>query len=447
MNKVLVTTVGIAACIALLCACGSSGQDETDKDLGGANPDASAVEVTQDVPGEVLADLPSDAGAIDLRATDLPGETAQDSQPDLAEPGIAALQFGPFQQWASPVQDYIDVNTEVLGHTDFMFAIHAMAVFQDRLYFGYGDANLNLGHNTPIEIRYFTQPEPEAHTFDFITDEEQISSYRIDGDLLMIPGVDATQDGLMGNAYTMSTGGSWYKSRTLEFGWHVHDILRIGDDLYACGSGGTGDDYQNSTVNAFVWQSIDGGETFQIHVQSPHPEPPGDHRYVHLLKAGNQVYVFGYYSDQYYSYGLSYRLSDGAVELWDEMLSFFTTNTIQVSDDLGLVAGVIIADPMKFGVVKVTPDGAEPSDMLVGNTLLAGQPLGDGRAVLLYQQGDKHPGQVNGPWAFHVGLYADGQVAKLASLVGDTHAVSVAFWRNSLYLGLTDGTIWRAQGH
>ena len=447
MNKLLATFVGIGACAVIVCSCGSDGKSEQTTDTNTGLQDSTRADAPVDALPELLADLAPELLPADLSRAEIAAELLQDLEPDLATPDISAMQFGPFEQWASPVQDYIEINTEVLGHTNFMFDIHAMTVFQDRLYFGYGDANLNLGHNTPIEIRYFTQPEPDAWTFDFITDEEQLSRYRSDGELLMIPGVDATEDGLMGNAYTMSASGDWYKSRTLQFGWHVHDIIRLGTDIYACGSGGTGDDYQNSTVNAFVWKSVDGGETFQIQVQSPHPEPPGDHRYVHLLKSSGQLYVFGYYSDQYYSYGLAYRLVDGAVELWSEMLNFFVTNTIQVSDELGLVAGVKIADPLKAGVVLVTANGREDTDMLVGNTLLEGMPLGDGRAVLLYRQGDAHPGQVNGPWAFHVGLFDQNQVTKLATLVGDIQAVSVAFWRDSLYLGLQDGTIWRSPGH
>ncbi len=121
---------------------------------------------------------------------------------------IAELTFGEPSTWARPIDDYIEVNAAELGHDDFLQGIHDLHVFQDRLYFGYGDANLNLGQVTPIEIRRWTEPLSGAWEAEFIVDEEQIDRFRSAGDTLVVPGADATEDAWIGNAYTLHEGGS-----------------------------------------------------------------------------------------------------------------------------------------------------------------------------------------------------------------------------------------------
>ena len=384
-----------------------------------------------------------------LECFDDVGSAVKTAKIEIVGPAdVLEMQYGEFAPWATPIQDFIEYNTEKLGHENFMHDIFDMAVFDGKLYFGYGDANLNLGHDTPIELRYFTAPEPTAIQFDFIVDEEQVSRYRVDGDMFLIPGVDATEDGLMGNAYTMSKGGEWYKSRTLDGGWHVHDIVRIGETIYACGSGGTGDDYQNSTVNAFVWRSTDDGKNFEVMFKLPHPNPPGDHRMVHLASVAGKLYAFGYYSDSTNTlYGTQYTLEGDELVVFDKMPSFFVAETIPLSHDVAMLGGVHIQDPLLQGVMLVTEGGPKPAGMLDGYTLVNAEPLGDGRAVLLYLDGDEYPAPADGPWTVHVGITTNGQdLTELAAFEADIFPVSVAFWHHSLYLGMTDGSLWQAEG-
>ena len=423
--------IGIAIGI-VLAACGGS---------EGAGDAAAVVDTVEDVAPdltpEVAADLP----------VDVPAELPMEIVPEVAaDVGIEEMVFGEFQLWANPTKDFIDYNTGKLGHSDFMHDIFAMAVFEDRLYFGYGDANLNLGHDTPIEVRYWDEPVPDGYKFDFIVDEEQVSRYRIDGDLFMIPGVDATEDGLMGNAYTMPAGGEWYKSRTLDGGWHVHDMVRIGETIYACGSGGTKEDYNNSTVNAFLWRSTDGGESFQVHVKSPHPDPPGDHRYTSLLGIGEQLYVFGYYSDGVFSYAIAYYLDGNELKLAENMLDFYVIDTIPLTHDVGMLAGVRIGDPLEFGMNLVTGDGPEAAVALGGLTPLNAQPLGDGRAVVLMLAGDEYPFPEATSWLAHIALTDGESMTELATVQTDVIPSSVALWRDNLYLGMSDGSVWRSEG-
>ena len=432
---VMAVAVGI---VAIGCGGDDDGDGAADTVSGSdAFAEVAAEDTAVDPPPDAAPELPPDLGP----------DLATEVVPDVpAEVGIEEMIFGEFQLWANPTKDFIDYNTEKLGHSDFMHDIFAMTVFEDRLYFGYGDANLNLGHDTPIEVRYWDEPVPDGYKFDFIVDEEQVSRYRIDGELFMIPGVDATEDGLMGNAYTMPAGGDWYKSRTLEGGWHVHDMVRIGETIYACGSGGTKDDYTNSTVNAFVWRSTDGGETFQVHVKSPHPAPPGDHRYTSLLGVGEQLYVFGYYSDGQFSYAIAYFLDGSELKLAEQMLDFYVIDTIPLTHDRGMLAGVRIGDPLKFGMNLVTGDGVEAAAALDGYTYVNSQPLGDGRAVVLLFKGDQCPSPEAGSWLATV-MLTDGESATIrATLSTPIVPSSVALWRDDLYLGLSDGSVWRSEG-
>jgi len=409
-------------------------------------------------PGDLSShDTPGEAGfaATDLSTgTDLlpdarPGDDIQDEDSlPRTPPDPTELTFGKFNIWAKPIEDYIAINAEELGHTNFMKEIFDLAVFEDRLYFGYGDANLNLGRNTPIEIRFFTDPMSTEYSFDFTTDEEQIDRYRIDGDLLMIPGVDATEDDFLGNAYLYPSDGEWLKSRTLQWAWHVHDVARIGDTIYACGSGGDGDDYGNSTVHAFVWVSHDGGENFDVLVDLEHPAPPGDQRNVHLLPLGQKLYVFGYFSDETSTtYATAYELADDALVPLEEFPAFFVTDSYGLSSKAGLLVGVHIEDPLRQGLMRVTPSGVEPVAALEGFTVLDLQPLPDGRAVILYVEGDAYPLQDVGGYKTDVGITTTGaDLIELASHFPVERPASVAFWRSDLFMGMADGIIFRAAG-
>jgi hypothetical protein len=366
----------------------------------------------------------------------------------LPLPDIEELGFGKLSPWAEPIQDFIELNTEKLGHANFTHDLFDLAVFEDRLYLGYGDATLNLGQNTPIEVRYFFDPEIPEHLHDFVVDEEQIDRFRIEDNVLLIPGVDATEDGFMGNAYVHPEGGEWTKSRTLEGGWHVHDIARSGEDLFAVGSGGTGDDYANSTVNAFLWKSSDGGETFTVASKIPHPAPPGDHRLTSLLAVAGNLYATGYYSANDMTYATAYEWTDGNLTPWAGLGEFFVMDSYPISPKLGLMNGVRIEQPLRYGVKKVTGAGVAFLTGLDGKTLIDAEPLGDGRALLLYLDGDPYPPAASaGGYELHVALLSNGsEVTERLSGLVLARPSSVAFWRKHLFVGLSDGTLWRAVG-
>lgn len=366
---------------------------------------------------------------------------------------ITDLVYGEFEPWGNPIDDYIDIHTEELGEDEFFKAIFDLAVFEDRLYLGYGDADHNLGGITPIEIRFWSKEDPLAVSAQFTTDEEQVDRFRQTDDLLMIPGVDATEDDLLGNAYTLGTGGEWHKSRTLDLAWHVHDMAVVDNMIYACGSGGTMDDYNNSTVNALFYESDDGGENFTLAQQITHPDPPGDQRLTTLLSVGGELYAFGYVSkfegtQSTISSLLSYRKDADELVFMPSFPSFWVTDAEQLTEDLGVVTGVHTGGTLTWGCVLI--DGSDSFanvPMCGGRTVLDMAPLADGRTLVLYLDIDTYPTPNTGIWGLRVGVTEDGSdLVELVSQDIESYPRSIAYWRNSLYLGLDNGEVWRSEG-
>lgn len=376
------------------------------------------------------------SGAEEVQSVDV------DIQP---APDVSALGFGTLAPWDTPLADYHADATVALGSYNFMHGIHDLAVWEDRLYLGYGDANVNIGREVPIRVRAYTAPEPGGTADEFITDEEQISHYRMAGNRLVIPGVDATEDALLGNVYTLDATG-WTKRRTLEWAWHVHDVASVGGVLYAVGSGGSMDDYNQSTVRAFLWGAT-GEEPFAVVADLAHPQPPGDHRLTNLLVVDGTLYAFGYYSAAGTTYGERYRLEGGSLVPWSELSDFFVLSTQPLGESAGLAIGVTIGTSLTWGARRITSAAVAPVGALSGKTVLDAAPLPDDRALLLTLEGDTYPTPSDGPFDISISiLEADGSLFGLLDQTLETAPVSVAFWQRSLYVGLEDGALWSSAG-
>jgi len=364
-------------------------------------------------------------------------------------PDIQAVIFEAPVPWGRPIDDYIEINTEDLGHSDFLHGVHELYPFDDRLYLGYGDANLNLGRITPIELRYWESlDDPTAVASAFVVDEEQVDHFRSTDDRLLLPGVDATEDDLLGNVYLQSAGGDWSKSRTLELAWHVHDIAALGDSLYACGSGGTLDDYDSSDVNAYVYRSDDGGETFVIDQAYDHPEPPGDNRFTGLLVVNDTLHVFGYASDtssinRFHAFELG---SDG-LEPVSGLSRVFVTRTESLAADLGLLVGVSVGTVLSWRVWTISADGVEVATALDDITVVDLLPLSEGRTLVLAVEGNDYPSPTEGPWQAMVGLTTDGtSLETIVTWETEIWPESVVYFHDSLLVGMSDGSVLRAEG-
>ncbi len=356
------------------------------------------------------------------------------------------LTFAPFELWAEPIADYISEAASALQSLNFYRGIHDLAVHDHRLYIGYGDATANVGRLVPIEIRSWQTPDPDAIASEFVTDEEQISRYRQINGRLLAPGVDAAEDNLLGQIYSLDATG-WSKDRTIRWAWHVEDVTMQGDDLIACGSGGDLDDYADGTVNAFLYRRTPDATGFEVDTALPHPQPPGDHRLTNLLVVAGALYATGYWSDYSVAYATAYRHTGTGLEPWEDMASFYVTDTLSVEPNLGLVFGVAIETTLRWATRVVTPAGVVEAMGLTGLTPLNVDPLPDGRALMLVLETDVYPSASEGPWDIVVGVTTDGQdFTELTRQSFDVLPRSIAFWRRSLYLGLDDGTVWRAWG-
>ena len=70
--------------------------------------------------------------------------------------------FQAAEPWAEPLGDYLERGKRSCPD-GFNRAITALALFEGRLWLGYGDATRNLGTPALIEFRYFPRPEdPQA---------------------------------------------------------------------------------------------------------------------------------------------------------------------------------------------------------------------------------------------------------------------------------------------
>ncbi len=384
-----------------------------------------------------------------LAACEPAPDTADTAPVEPAWPDVQDLIFDAPRPWAAPIADYIEINQAELGHGDFLQGVHELFPFEGRLYIGYGDANLNLGRVTPIELRAWENlDDPDGWVSEFIVDEEQVDHFRVLEGKLVLPGVDATEDAFLGNVYQLEPGGDWSKSRTLEGAWHVHDAAAVGETLYACGSGGTAEDYENSDVNAFVYRSDDGGMTYVVEQSYDHPDPPGDNRFTNLLTVDDRLHVFGYASDlSSINRFHAFTLGDDGIETIGGLSRVFVTRTESLSPDRGLLVGVSVGTVLTWRAWTLADGEVEPATALDGITILDLLPLGDGRTLLLAIEGNDYPSPTEGPWRAMVGITADaGSLETLVSWDTDVWPEAVAYYQGSLLVGMSDGSVHRAEG-
>ncbi len=363
---------------------------------------------------------------------------------------LTAVDFGEFDDWAEPIEDYIDALTAEYGGNGFHHSVWDLAVYQDRLYFGYGDADINSGRIFPTELRYFSDvDDPETWTSEFAVDEEMVEQYRqfSGDDGLYIAGLDATEDDLMGNAYNRHPDTDWVKSRTLEYALHVHDAALWQGTLYASGSGCTWDEYDAFTISSMFWTSTDGGETYEIVEKLIHPTV-GDARWTRMLPMGDELYLFGHRTDGQYINEVIPFVYDGSdlTELPD-LDSRWVWETWPVDDEHGLISAV------KFGFGSLThetyllePGGAiDDLGEFEEETLVDAFEVAPGEWILLSREGHIYGDE---PGTAHRVLFTDdfNDYHLLTTFeADDAWPVSVGYYGGYLFLGLDDGEIWRAE--
>ncbi len=463
--------VWMAGC-SLLFGCSTGSGD------GKALPDVA------EVGGSPDAGL--DVGTVDeVRAPDGAATDGQDAAgPDEVEAPagrIAEMEFGDFQAWAEPIADYIAVGEGTPNAAKFNRAITDLRLFEGRLWFGYGDATYNMGGNTPIEFRYFESSEeptalsamvngegqgapqatPEA------TGEEQIDHYRVCDGVLWQAGIDSTDADelwtqakaepkpIEGNVYALD-GTAWNKYRTIPGGEHVHDVISWKGDLYAVGSGADiRPEFEAGQIFRYLWRSTDH-QTFETVQRIQHPEPgKGDTRFVHLLPAGDTLYLFGYQSD--WAAEMTYiqnAIYTGGTEVADIpksnlLYGLFPFGTVPLPDGSGLVYGVDIGlgDPV-LSLVHVLADGSPVRLDDFGTYSVVDIDVREDTGEILYLAYEGNAYGVQLPeYAMHVfvaDVAAPAQTVDLMQYTSAQPAGQIAYWDEALFLGTVDGQVLKA---
>ena len=124
-----------------------------------------------------------------------------------------------------------------------------MAVQNGNLYIGSGDYDANAG---PVDMWCY-HIEKGIFSNTGTLPEEEIGRFCRIGGKLIAPGIDATEDWLYGNYYTLE-GEVWQKTRNIPGGLHNFDMVEYKGKIF-CGLGVASGEYP-------IACSSDGGRTF-----------------------------------------------------------------------------------------------------------------------------------------------------------------------------------------
>jgi len=102
-----------------------------------------------------LSDAGSDAESDTGSAPDAEGDVEAEADKDAGPFPVASRRFGPFAPWANPIEDDKAVG-EATHPGQYRSSINELQPFGRSLWIGYGDADYNLGEQTPIESRSFS---------------------------------------------------------------------------------------------------------------------------------------------------------------------------------------------------------------------------------------------------------------------------------------------------
>ena len=414
---------------------------------GGDNGEEDAAEEDAVTTDSDAADMAQDDAAQEPEE-----EIVEDADEDAQDASGEELETG-WQEpvlWKSPIADYIDwaIEEKELALDAFDHALKELSVFDDRLYFGYGDWTENLG---PVDIRYFDDPEADF-TVEFTIEEESIDYYRIFSNTYYIPGVDAKEDGLLGNIFYKPSEGDWVKVRDLDYALHVLDIMEYDGALYACGGGCIDmDHYYAGQDESVIWKSEDGGDTWEVILEEITDSADDVARWERFVKTSGRLYCFGQVttntSEGAYFSNDHRQLVSGS---WHEagiLPQVLVMHTHQFNADRGIVIGISFdADPyftaysvQDFGTVELAflSDGGERTlDVFMED---------EGQALFLSRSGAAYPDEEAAPFTYSVYRTTDMDTfEELLTFESSEVIMSIASWRESLTMGTRQGDILRS---
>jgi hypothetical protein len=141
------------------------------------------------------------------------------------------------------------------------------------------------------------------------------------------------------------------------------------------------------------------------------------------------------------------RVFGDALMPFSGMPSFFVDDAWSLAGDRAILAGVHIGSPLRNETLFLMGSSADAIAGLESNSMIDVEPLGEARGLMMYSEGDAYPPATTGPWNVHVSVFTMSQdIVELASQSFDSLPTSIAFWRRELYMGFSDGSVWRSTG-
>ncbi|RJO73214.1 MAG: hypothetical protein C4523_01725 [Myxococcales bacterium] len=456
---------------SVFSACASSGDsapadEDTDEGVEGDGESAPDGDADESAEQEEAAEVDGDADP------EIDGDGDDSEEDESTEPPtpIAEQTFAAFEPWATPIEDFIAVGEEedIAG---FYRGIHELMPYNDRLYIGYGDGTYNLGEYVPIEFRYFASPDDTQITSEFASSEEQIDRYRIlDGELYQagIDAIDADEIParplIIGNVYRWLADGGWRKYRSIPGAEHVEDVASFDGAIFAVGSGADNrSEWDRGQIFRYLWRSDDRGESFTTVTRSVNQTFGNDTRWVHLLPAGDSLFLFGYRMTGADSGVLvNARFDGGTVEELptDDPLDAFNAldpvyalGTYPLPDGTGLLIGVDVSlppDERRLQMWHIAADGTPTVVSELAGKTIVDVSVREETAEILYlvYEGD---GLLEEPNPFPVSVLvapasSPGSTTTLATFETELRPRSIAFWQGALFYGNDVGEIWKAAG-
>ncbi len=368
---------------------------------------------------------------------------------------IAGLDFAAPAPWATPIEDYIATGEAVFGD-DFDRGVLDLKAFDDRLHLGYGDGNVNMGGHIAIEFRSFSSARSPVVSRGVPSGDEVLSRFRELGSRLMLAGPDSTDADeltsrplIEGNVYRYGADTGWVKERTVPGGEHVHDIALFSGDQYLVGSGAADrTEWEAGNVFRYLWRTSDLGRTMEVVERFGNTE--GDSRFIALLSTADVLYLFGYYTTPTTGY-IANAIYDGVgvTELgMGPMSTIFPSFTESLPDGTGLVAGYDVTDAsQRRRLWHVGPAQVDALSALAGYTVLDLAVRHSTRElVYLLVEGDVWP--IEPPYELVVSAASwerPGVPAELLRYSSETLPLAVEYWQGYLFLGTSDGEVWRAE--
>ncbi len=353
---------------------------------------------------------------------------------------VADRSFTAPVDWAEPIADYIAAGAAAFGGA-FSTAILDLAVHDDRLFIGYGDANRNMGSLVPIELRSFADPSSPIAAPEFATDEEEVRRFRVVDGALFVAGVDPTEDAFTANVYDRA-GGAWTKHRTVPDALHVHDAASFGGAWYVVGSGSTPAEYAQEQVHARLWRSTDGGATFTI-VDSEPGVGGGDARWYRCLPIDGQLWLFGYKTDATFAVNETMVATFDGVSVQPvapthPLASALVLDADALSPSMALVRG-LVAGPMGWLHRSWVVDGVSATPSHVGRTVLDVFDA-SGESLVMSVDGEVH-GANPGSWAPRIDVFDGATSHEVLGWATTAEPRSFALWRDRIYVGTEDGRV------